>query len=67
MNIRGAIKTGAPIAPAWVSVILAAREWGKYPWDIAGDGKRLLWWNRWKAYARAEARAHQDKVDSIGK
>lgn len=36
---------GAP--PLWVVVLMAAREWGCPPWEIAEGGSRLLWFNRW--------------------
>lgn len=34
-------------APWWVAVLIAAKEWGMPPWEVAQTGSRLLWFNRW--------------------
>jgi len=40
--------------PMWASVLVAAENWGKSPWEISGEepdlAVRLKWFRRWLAY-----------------
>jgi len=43
-----------------MGVLVAAKEWGSTPWDIAG-GSRLQWWTRWIEYENQNTKARQVK------
>ena len=46
--------------PWWMGVLVAAKEWGATPWDIAG-GSRLQWYTRWVEYENTITKARQVK------
>jgi hypothetical protein len=42
--------------PGWVSVLIAAEEWGTPPWKVL-RGDKLTWWVRWLVWRSERARA----------
>jgi len=42
-----------------LNVLLAAHEWGCPPWEITGSGSRLVWFQRWAAYAEQRSLKQQ--------
>jgi hypothetical protein len=58
------MKTGAATAPWWIRGLQAAEAWGVPPWEVVGkkenmEGVKLLWWMRFGAYQREQARARE--------
>jgi hypothetical protein len=39
-------------APAWITIIEAAKEWSRPPWEIDHHTKPIIWWIRWNIYRR---------------
>ncbi len=48
--------------PIWAAVLLAAEEWSIPPWEITGDGERVMWFYRWAAYRHWRNKADEAQI-----
>jgi hypothetical protein len=48
--------------PVWAAVLIAAEDWGKEPWAIAGDGEPVKWFYRWAAFKHWRAKADEAQM-----
>lgn len=48
--MRSAFKHGAAIAPNWIRVIEAAKDWGVLPWEITSRYSAIVWYLRYIIY-----------------
>lgn len=47
-----------------MSVLLAAREWGRPPWELAG-GAKVLWYLRWIEFNNLTAERDKKNADRL--
>jgi hypothetical protein len=56
------LSRGVPLLPPWYLVIEAAEQWGRPPWEIAGDDNEALWFLRWRFIRNERARVAQKRA-----
>jgi len=48
-----------------VSVLDAAEDWKKFPWEIAPQPGPVIWWLRYKIYKREVSSAQREMEEKL--